>query len=605
MRERLLLFLKYGIFWMVLFAVARMAFIFYQWDMIEELDLPLTLGSFLNGGRLDLSIAGYFLALFALILAVLAPLQGKFAAVVLRVVSVLLLVPVLFGLVADLVLYEHWGTRLDSAPLVYLTQPDVIFRSSSTAQIVVVLTTFLGMVLGAYWLLNRFVFRPLAAAKKQKWFFIPVWLFVGALMVIPIRGGFGLAPINTGAAYFSNNLYANHVAINPIFNFAYCMKTYGKVSKPYKFIDKSKAEAIFSHLMESHPPIKVLNTERPNVVMILLESFSAKAVGQLGGRKGATSNLEAIGKEGIWFNNFYATSNRSDKGIVGVLSGYPVQPTVSVMKFPQKTQKLPFISKSLMEAGYNSAFYYGGDIGFANMVSYVSNGGFETVVSMDDFPESAYNAKWGVHDNIMLDRFFNDINESKAPFFKFLFTLSSHEPFDVPMETVIKDNAYLNSVYYTDKCLGEFWAKAKQQPWFENTLFVFVADHGVRLIDNLSNTQPVRYQIPMVWAGGALAVRDTIIETYGSQSDIASTLLTQLDLPVEEYVFSKNLLAEGQEGFAFFDYNDGFGFVSKDVKQVYDNTSKSFYLFEGAKSEDEENYGKAYLQTMYNDYIKR
>lgn len=590
---------------MVLFALGRLIFVLYQWEMIDELDAKLFTGAFLNGGRLDLSITGYFLAFVALIFSVLGLFKGRVAANVLRVVSVLLLLPVIFGIVTDLVLYEHWGTRLDSAPLIYLSQPDVIFRSSSTMEIVLVLLSYSILIVSGYLILNRFIFKPLQDLDGQKWYFIPGWLIVGALMIVPIRGGFGLAPINTGAAYFSDNLYANHVAINPIFNFGYSMKSYGKINKPYKFMTHEQSDKIFSELMTSYPAEKVLNNNRPNVVVILLESFSAKAIGRLGGRPDVTPNLERIGKEGVWFDNFYAASNRSDKGMVGVLSGYPVQPTLSIMKFPQKTQHLPFISKSLIGAGYNTAFYYGGDIGFANMISYVSNGGFEKVISMDDFPESTYNAKWGVHDEVMFSSLLEDINASKEPFFKFFFTLSSHEPFDVPMETAIDDNPYLNSVYYTDKCLGEFWEKAKKQPWFENTLFVLVADHGVRLIDNLSNTDPERYHIPMVWAGGALSKKDIVVSTYGSQTDIANTLLSQLDLPAEDYRFSKNLFEKGRAGFAFFDYSDGFGFVSPSVKQVYDNTSKSYYLFEGQSSRRDSLLGKAYLQEMYNDYIAR
>ena len=605
MKRKLVLFGKYAMFWMALFAFGRLLFVIYQWDLIDELDGGLFFGAFLNGGRLDLSITSYFLALVAVVMAVFAPFKGRVTAIVLRVISVLLLLPVLFGIVTDLVLYEHWGTRLDSAPLVYLSQPDVIFRSSSTLEIATVLVSYVLLIAVMYWLLNKFVFKPLSGLDPQKWFMMPAWLFVGALMIVPIRGGFGLAPINTGAAYFSGNLYANHVAINPIFNFGYSMKSYGAINKPYKFMESEQAEAIFSDLMRSYPTVNVLNNKRPNVVMILLESFSAKAIGHLGGRPNVTPNLEQIGREGIWFDRMYSTSNRSDKGMVGVLSGYPVQPTLSIMKFPQKTQNLPFITKSLMAEGYNTSFYYGGDLGFANMISYVTNGGFEKVVSMADFPESTYNAKWGVHDEVMFESLLADINASKEPFFKFFFTLSSHEPFDVPMETVIADNAYLNSVYYTDKCLGEFWTKAKKEPWFDKTLFVFVADHGVRMIDNLSNTNPERYHIPMVWAGGALSKTDTVISKYGSQSDIANTLLTQLAVPVDDYKFSKDLLSAETKGFAFFDYSDGFGFVSPDIKQVYDNTSKSYYLFEGQKSKQDSVLGKAYLQVMYNDYVGR
>lgn len=590
---------------MLLFAIGRFAFILYQFDLADQLDISLFFGAFYNGGRLDLAVTSYLLAFVALVFAVFGSLDGKRLTRIIRPFSILLLVPILFGILIDMILYSHWGARLDSAPLVYLTQPDVIFRSSSIWQIATVLIVYVVVFILSIWGLNWFAMPNLKRSTGQKWLNIPVWLFVGGLLIIPMRGGIGLAPINTGAAYFSDNIYANHVAINPIFNFAYSMKSYGKVKEAYNFLPNDEANRIVSDLLVTQGNRRVLNTTKPNVVVIMLESFSAKAIGILGGRKDVTPNLEKIAKEGILFNNFYSTSDRSDKGMVGVISGYPVQPSVSIIKFPQKTQSLPFISKTLMDNGYSSSFFYGGDIGFANMISYVSNGGFQEVVSMDDFPKSQYNAKWGVHDEYMLDNLLENIDNSKGPFFKFLFTLSSHEPFDVPMETVIYDNDYLNSVNYTDRCLGHFWETAKQRPWFKNTLFIFVADHGVRMIDNLPSTDPERYHIPMIWAGGALALSNHTVTKYGSQADIPATLLSQLNISSKPYRFSKNLLASTGTGFAFFDYNDGFGFVSQKRKQVYDNTSQSFYLSEGITTHQDSLLGKAFLQVLYNDFIAR
>lgn len=603
--NRALFLIKYAIFWMLLFAIGRFVFILYQFDLADQLTMPLFTGAFVNGGRLDLAVTSYFLAFVALVFSLLGFLDGKYITRIIRPFSILLLLPIIFGLLVDMVLYSHWGARLDSAPLVYLDQPAVIFRSSSIWQIATVVIVFILTSILSIWGLNWFAMPNLKRSKPQKWYFIPVWLFVGALLIIPMRGGIGLAPINTGAAYFSDNLYANHVAINPIFNFAYSMKSYGDVKKAYKFMPDDEATKIVDNILKTQGHRQVLRTSKPNIVVVLLESFSAKAIGVLGGRKDVTPNLEKIAKEGILFNNFYSTSDRSDKGMVGVISGYPVQPSVSIIKFPQKTQSLPFLSKTLMDNGYSSSFFYGGDIGFANMISYISNGGFKEVVSMDDFPKSQYNAKWGVHDEFMFDNLLTNIDKSQGKFFKFLFTLSSHEPFDVPMETVIYDNEYLNSVNYTDRCLGRFWEAAKQRPWFKNTLFIFVADHGVRMIDNLPSTDPERYHIPMIWAGGALAVSNEINSKYGSQVDIASTLLAQLNIDSEPYIFSKNLFASSINDFAFFDYNDGFGFVSKRKKQVYDNTSQSFYLSEGIKSKQDSLLGKAFLQLLYNDFIAR
>jgi phosphoglycerol transferase MdoB-like AlkP superfamily enzyme len=292
---------------------------------------------------------------------------------------------------------------------------------------------------------------------------------------------------------------------------------------------------------------KIINTDKPNVVIIILESFTSKIIGVLGGRPEVTPNFNKLSHEGILFDNFYASGDRSDKGIVAILSGYPAQPTSSIIKFPQKTQNLPYLSHTLAKMDYSTNFYYGGDINFANMRSYFANGGFNTVTK-NDFNKSDCNSKWGVHDHIMFNKLLDDIDKENQKFFKVFFTLSSHEPFDVPMKTVIngddEDNKFLNSAYYTDSCIGNFFENAQKRAWWKNTIFILVADHGVRLPDNTAINSVLKFKIPMLFLGGALKKQDTVIHTYGSQIDIPKTLLTQMGIKNDKYRFSKNLLSK-------------------------------------------------------------
>ena len=224
---------------------------------------------------------------------------------------------------------------------------------------------------------------------------------------------------------------------------------------------------------------QVLKTDRPNVVLVLLESFSAQVVGALGGEP-VTPNLDAVAKEGILFSNIYAVSDRSDKGIVATMAGYQVLPSYSIIQYPAKSQSLSFMPQKMKEAGYkNLTYIYGGDIGFKGMNSFVTLSGFEKVITIDDFPSSVRETKWGVHDEHTFKKLAEEMEQSSTdePYFKFYFTLSSHEPFDVPMDKLY-DDPYINSIAYTDKCLGDFIKEVKNKNLWDNTLFVFIADHG-------------------------------------------------------------------------------------------------------------------------------
>ena len=171
-----------------------------------------------------------------------------------------------------------------------------------------------------------------------------------------------------------------------------------------------------------------------------MESFTAKFVGCLGGEPGVTPNLDKIATDGLLFTNIYAAGDRSEKGEVAVLSGYPNQAITSIIKTPAKTEKLPQITKSLEEEGYHTSYTYGGELEFANIKSYLVNAGFDKLVSKYSFSISERTTSWGVHDHIVLNRFFDNLKKEEQPFFATLFTLSSHEPYDVPMGPRFKGN---------------------------------------------------------------------------------------------------------------------------------------------------------------------
>jgi phosphoglycerol transferase MdoB-like AlkP superfamily enzyme len=269
---------------------------------------------------------------------------------------------------------------------------------------------------------------------------------------------------------------------------------------------------------------------------------------------------------------------------------------------------LPYLPKAIQTLGYQTSFVYGGDIDFANFRSYLTNCGFDHITENEDFPEELDESKWGVHDHHVFQRAFQECDSSANPFFKIILSLSSHEPFDVPMEKAITGTTaeamFLNSCYYTDKSLGEFIDNAKKQSWWNNTVVLITADHGHRHPGNKELRDKERFRIPLLVLGGALQVRDTVIHTIGNQTDIANTLLAQIDKSRTEFKFSKNLLGVPSQSFSFYFFNDGFGFISPDKYIIHDNPGKQFLRTDGASDEDLIRC-KAYQQTLFTDYNKR
>jgi len=210
---------------------------------------------------------------------------------------------------------------------------------------------------------------------------------------------------------------------------------------------------------------------------------------------------------------------------------------------------------------------------------------------------------------VVYNRMMQDINTtpSDKPFFYTLFTLSSHEPFEVPMETVIQgsdeQSKFLNAMHYADHSLGSFIEEAKKQPWWQNTLVVVVADHGHRLPLTDSEDLTKEFHIPMLWLGGALAQKNIVVDKLSSQIDIAPTLLSQLNMPYSQYRWGKDIFNPTVRPFAYFVFNDGFGLLQPGKQLLFDNVGKR--VISSNSGEEDLAIGKSYLQMAYQDYLDK
>lgn len=597
-----------------------------SWTIYDGVPFSEWLKVMWHGLPLDLSLAGYLTAIPALITVASAwtvsPLIRKIMSCYFWVVS--FLIAIVF--VLDTNLYPYWGFKLDITPFFYfVTSFSDAVASLNVVQIVGG-TVMIGLLAAIYYCLLRLIPLRLARFHSVDRILNPIPASIGLIIVtgllfIPIRGGFTVSTMNVGKVYFSPEPKLNHAATNPLFSLMESFARRNDFANRYRFMEDTEAQMIFGSMIdpsvegstvECDDSIKMqakpamLTTNRPDILFVILESFSNYLMSELGGEHGVAVNLDSLSKEGVLFTNFYANSFRTDRGLVSILSGYPAQPTTSIMKYPRKTQNLPSIAGVLKKAGYATRYYYGGDADFTNMRSYLVSAGFDTIVSDVDFPVKDRLSKWGVHDHIVFDRLLADIKSDSLangkPAYTVIQTSSSHEPFEVPYSRF--ENPRLNAFAYTDSCVGAFIKEFRKLPQWDRTLVVLVPDHLGAYPKGISNFDVTRYRIPLILIGGAVA-EPMKVDAYGSQHDLAATLLAQLGLPHSEFQFSKDMLDPCSPHFAFFAVPDAFGLVDKDNVLIFDCQADAEVVDDGILPGKNLARGKAYLQKLYDDISNR
>lgn len=512
---------------------------------------------------------------------------------------------------ADASLYEFWEFKLDTTVFSYLNDPKNAFASVSLAYIalrviaIAVLATVYFLILA----IPVYKIKFSHTVRNKRLPALTCLVLLSGCLFCTIRG-LRIWPNTPGRAFYSKTAFHNHSALNPLFNITYTSFKAEDFGRQFRFFTEEKRAGIYNALL----PAKVdtlsakentteylLNTSRPNILFIVLEGFGAVFIENLGGMKDVAPNINRISEEAISFTQCYCNSFRTDRGIVSILSGYPAQPTTSIMRYSHKIQSLPGLPKTLKPYGYQTQVLYASDITFFNMADYFIAAGHDKLVSQDSFPASDRTCKWGVPDHIAFNWLYQDIQQKheqgQEPWYTTFLTISSHTPFDVPYHR-LKDEKF-NAFAYTDSCFGNFIDRLKNTPAWDNLLIVCTADHGFNHQEIASPNFP---HIPLLLLGGAIKNTQKI-DKLVNQTDLPVTILAQLNIPHDEFIFSRNVMSDSYTyPFAFNTFNNGFIFRDSTGCTVYDNTAaRALY----GEDESREEKGKAYLQTLYNDLSKR
>ncbi|HAQ18336.1 MAG TPA: hypothetical protein DCR40_03780 [Prolixibacteraceae bacterium] len=605
-------FFKYFIFWMIFFWLAKVLFLVFNWVQTSQLSVNEILLIFAYGLKMDVSTACYLLVLPGLMLSLRFFLSPQFTNRFFLIFTLVFLIMASFLVVLDLGLYPHWGTRVNVTAFNYINDPVAMSASVSIADVMSGVLIAGSLLVGFGFLYRLFFPEGVAINRKVKWYASFLRLFLVACLIIPIRGGLDTSPLNLSSVAFSPKLYVNQAASNYLWNFAKSLEKRNRLNNPCTTMPKEESERIFNQFMEldtlmHRPQLFKLNTEKQsNVILIILEGFSNKVIAPLGGMHGIAPNLDSLCTKSSVFTNFYSTGNRSDRGISALLGGYPSLLRTSIMVYPEKSSSLTLLPEYFNRHNYHTSFYYGGDINFYNLKTFVLQGNYGKITTKSDFPsELGQMSKWGVPDGYVLVRALEDLKSEMEPFMKTIYMVSSHPPYDVPFLKIkgsSNEEKYLNSVAYTDSCLGVFIDGFRKSPLWDNTLLIVTSDHGTLPPGPTDITEPASYRIPLIWSGGVV---DSLqwIETITQQVDFGISLVHQLGWQSDPAPFAKDFFTA--HPYAFYMLDSGWGYVVPEGCFYFDQNTNDFVSNPGTEKPVDLKFPKAYMQVLHDDFIGR
>ena len=621
MLRSLFSFIRFYIFWLVFFALTRIVFEIYFRTKLQGTTFADILKTYLYGIRMDASATAY-IAIIPLLVFIINWFLGNkrhINAIWFKTYIWFCLFCTSLIAVVDLGIFAEWGAKVNFRAFDTLyNSPAESMSSTASSPIVLNLSIMAGLciagVLLSNYLLNYRFKKPAENIRNKA-----LWsaLLIGLNFLI-LRGTISPDPINQSAGYFSDNQLLDLSAQNTEWNlFNNVFENLRKPYNPYLFLPPDEAKELVASAFKTtkDTTVHILTANKPNVVIIQMESFTADLIESLGGEKGDAPNFEKFITEGVLFNNIYSAGDRTDKGLIAILSGFPSQAIRTIVIDTTKQRKLPSLITDFKNAGYNTSYFYGGDADYMNFDTYMHDHGIDQIIDRHTMRESEVGSTWGAFDNVLFDKHTAYLDKQTRPFFSLLQTSTNHEPFVLPVKGHFKGtdvaDQFRSTAWFTDSCLNAYFEQAKKQAWYKNTLFILVADHGHRLPKSTAGAfSPQKYHIPLLFMGDVIKpeYKGTVINKLGNQIDIAATLLAQLNMPAQKFEWSKNLLNPYTPGFSFYDWDNGFGFMTPEQAVSYDNQGRRMIYVKNkqadkAITEKTLRTGKAFMQRIFTEYL--
>ena len=541
---------------LLVFLMGKIAFAWYN-SAIETMSVWTFLKMWAHGLALDLHTAALMLLVPAL-----CTLTRKFPVRWILVPYFCLLGLVMGAIiVADMVMYEFWEFKLCAVHLSYAASPEGTTNSVSIgfllSRALTVLVFILMIAVPAIWM------TPKGFPHSRQY------------RMLIVLSAIAILPVGVRNCYHRGSLFLSHAATNPVFRFITSFgdaRHYAASSVWCDGIatDKTEGAALPCYKTSDEVTDTLLNTQRPNVLFVQLESFGSQFVKEMGGLPDVSPNLSRLIPEGIFWEQYYNSSFRTDRGTACAYSGWIPYPTISPMKEASMHNRLSSLARSFFEAGYQTGYMYAGAMTNMGKYQYVAHMGFEAIMDESYFTKEELNSSWGANDGTAATKLYKTIAEIRpdAQWMMVWQTLSSHEPWVVPYQRL--EDEKLNAFAYTDQCLGDLIDSLKTLPVWENLLVIVIPDHGF-LYNQTYDTSDF-FHSPMLWLGGAIK-EPRRMKVLMNQSDIAATLLAQMGLKHDEYRWSRNVLAPDYKPFVYCNYPAGLLYKDLTGETMYDLTA--------------------------------
>ncbi len=569
---------------LILLVFLSLARLFHTYIFSEHLDsahqlLPI----FLNGVRIDLVVMGYGFGIpiifYTVLHTIAKPVAKSFKTIFIYWSVAIALVLVFMEVITPFYITEY-GVRPERKFFEYLTDPKevllMLWGMYGVAS-VIILAGLVGIAPFLYRLVKN-SYENIGTWPVNKFLLLFPIIFLAIFM--SIRSSFDHRPINPSMVAFTDDALVNNLPLNSFYSVlyaAYRLKDEESASDVYGNLSREEIFTCVHDEFEKHNYPNAIqktgsvNTHK-NLVIILEESLGARFVESLGG-EALTPNLNKLADDGWWFNHLYATGTRSVRGIEAVVTGFLPTQGRSVVKLSNSQSNFFTLASLLRQHDYHNQFYYGGNAHFDNMKGFFLGNGFHKVIEQKDYINPKYVGSWGASDEDVFKRMHLDLlKNTQQPKLLVVLTTSNHTPFDFPVSAEDCYNKPIksreNAIRYADKALGGFFAKAKKASYWDNTIFLVVADHDQRVSDFIVKPDPshpeksVKYfpvegfHIPGLIIGGGIKPKQ--VDSVVSQFDLPPTLLSLLGIKAQHPMIGTDLTNIDSEyvGRAIMQFND-------------------------------------------------
>lgn len=524
-----------------IFSLSRLGLSLWQADRVSAVNGWVDL--FLQGVRIDVVALCYLFGLPALFTVLFhnSSLWKKILRVWLTAGSVF----IIFMEIATPAFIETYDFRPNRLFIEYLIYPKEVFSMLMEGHLSAVIFSLVFTILAVaiYWKISGWAVKNL---RTMSWKLRPVIaLLVIAVSFIGARSSLQHRGINPAMVAFSSDALVNSLVLNSGYSVLYAAQQFKDEEKSSEMYGKMEPDEMLSIVKASRgrPDSDYISDKFPtltknvatyqgkhkNVVILLQESLGAQFIGTLGG-KPLSPNIDKLAKEGWFFENLYATGTRSVRGIEATTAGFTPTPARAVVKLNNAQSNFFTIADFLGKQGYDTSFIYGGEKHFDNMASFFYGNGFKTIIDQQDYTNPKFTATWGVSDEDLFDKAnetFTKLQSEGKPFFSLVFSSSNHDPFEFPdgkIELYEQPKATRNnSAKYADYAIGHFFELAKKSNYWNDTIFLIIADHDSRVAG--ASLMPIKhFHIPALILGGGIEPRRD--NRLVSQIDMPTTLLS-------------------------------------------------------------------------------